>query len=222
MKMTTLSIPLGLAFKLSLFACSAGAATINSGDLVVSELLANPAAVSDGAGEWLELYNAGQSSLDLNGLVLRDSGSNNHTINAATPLTMAPGDYLVLGRNGDSTSNGGYQPDYVYSNFSLSNSSDDIILEWQGSEIFSLSYTAADNFGQAGISMVLTGISDTIDASDYLPSSADSVFGNGDRGSPGIGSLSHPTVSEVPLPASGLLFCSSLGLLAGIKRRLRH
>ncbi len=210
----------GLAFSLSLFACGASAATINPGDLVVSELMANPAAVADSRGEWLELYNTSQTGLDLNGLVLRDNGSNLHTISAAGPLVIDPGAYFVLGRSGDSSTNGGYLADYVYSNFSLSNSGDDIVLEWDGQTVFSLAYGSENGFGQAGTSMALQQLSAAIGASDYLASTA--TYGDGDLGTPGTGELGGGTVSEVPLPAAGWLFCSSMGLLAGIKRRARH
>ena len=220
MKKTPLSPRAGLALSLSLLSFTLGAAPINPGDIIVSEILANPAAVADSAGEWFELYNTSAINIDINGLVLRDNGSNNHTIASSTPLLIAPGGYRVLGRSGDSAANGGYLPDYVYSNFSLSNSSDDIILESNGIEIFHLSYSSADNFGQAGVSMVLSEIPAAISAADYQPSGPEIVFGDGDRGSPGTGKLgSTNAVSDVPLPAGGLLFCSSLGLLAGIKRR---
>lgn len=220
MKITPVCASIGLAVNASLLSCAIAAAAISPGDIVVSELMANPAAVSDTAGEWFELYNTSATSIDLNGLVLRDNGSNHHTINNPVPLVIAPGDYQVLGRNGDSAANGGYQPDYVYSDFSLANSSDAIILESDGVEIFRLSYSSGDNFGQAGISMALTQIPEVIGAADYVASGEQTVFGSGDRGSPGSGSLgSTETVAEVPLPATGLLFCSSLGLLAGITRR---
>jgi hypothetical protein len=222
MKINPLSARVGLALSLSLLSCTLGAAPISPGDIIVSEVLANPTAVSDSAGEWFELYNTSAVNIDLNGLVLRDSGSNIHTIANSAPLLIAPGAYRVLGRNGDSAANGGYQPDYVYSNFSLSNSSDDIIIESNSIEIFRLSYSSADNFAQAGVSMALSEIPAVISAADYQASGPNIVFGDGDRGSPGTGSLENSNaVSEVPLPAGGLLFCSSLGLLAGIKRRRR-
>ncbi len=200
------------------------AANLQPGDLVVSEVLANPAAVSDTAGEWLELYNRGSSQFDINGMVLRDHGSNSHTIATAAPLLIDPGAYLVLGRNGDADANGGYTPDYVYRDFTLANSSDSIILEWGQQTIFELSYSSTDGFGDSGISMQLGSIGEQITASNYLPSDATMTFGAGDLGTPGFGSLGEGTgngVSEVPIPAAGWLFMSGLGKIAGIKRRAR-
>ncbi len=198
------------------------AANIQPGDLVVSEVLANPAAVSDSAGEWLELYNTTTVPLDINNLVLRDNGTNAHTVSTTAPLWINPGDYLVLGRSGDTSSNGGYTPDYVYRDFTLANSIDSIILEWNQQTIFALSYSSADGFGEAGVSMQLGSLEGTISAGNYLPSHPSMVFGAGDLGTPGFGTLGEGSgqgVSEVPIPAAGVLFISSLGLLAGIKRR---
>ena len=96
MKIKYLTACYGLLVTLSALSLGAGATAISPGDLVVSELLANPAAVADSNGEWLELYNASQSAIDINGLVLRDYGSNSHTVNAAMPLVLLPGDASVL------------------------------------------------------------------------------------------------------------------------------
>lgn len=216
MKIKYLTACYGLLVTLCALSMGAGASTISAGDLVVSELLANPAAVSDSRGEWLELYNTSDQAIDLNGLVLQDQGSNRHTIAQAGPLVILPGEYLVLGRDGDSSTNGGYEADYVYSNFSLANSSDAVILAWQGETIFSLFYASSDGFGQAGTSMELQGLAPHIHSGLYGPATA--AFGAGDLGTPGTGSL-DTGVSEVPLPAAAWLFGASLSLLAGIKRR---
>ena len=92
-------------------------AAIATGDLLITEMMANPAVVSDTNGEWFEIFNTTSNPIDLNGLQLKDNGSNLHTINPMMPLWIHPGDYFVLGRNGDSTVNGGYVADYVYGDF---------------------------------------------------------------------------------------------------------
>ncbi len=196
------------------------AANLQPGDLVVSEVLANPGAVADSAGEWFEIYNRSANPFDLSGLVLRDAGSNAHTIE--TPLLIRAGDYLVLGRNGDRSVNGGYTPDYVYRDFTLANTSDSIILEWEQQVIFELSYTGGDSFGESGVSRQLDSLHGPISAGNYSPSEPTMLFGAGDLGTPGFGFLAQdtaPGVSEVPIPAAGWLFVSGLGMLAGIKRR---
>lgn len=94
--------------------------------IFISEFLADPKAVSDSNGEWIELYNAGSSTVNLRGWTLADLGSDQHVLQ--TDLPIAPGQYLVLGRNSDSATNGGVTVDYVYTGINLANQQDEIIL----------------------------------------------------------------------------------------------
>ena len=69
----------GFLSALILCLCSLqAAATVVPGTLVISEFMANPAAVSDTAGEWLELFNTTPNAIDANGLTLTDNGSDLH------------------------------------------------------------------------------------------------------------------------------------------------
>lgn len=192
---------------LLIYTSAASAAPANPGDLWVSEILVNPAAVSDTVGEWFEIYNASQNLIDLDGLVISDDGSNSHTL--STSQQLAPGDYFVLGRNSDIATNGGYSADYVYSDFVLSNSADEIIISREGLEIFRINYTASDDFDPAGFSMELAIAALPIGATSYQIADINAVYGAGDHGTPGYGNLSG--VSPVPIPAAGWLLLSSLG-----------
>ena len=73
--------------------------------------------------------------------MLSDDGSNSHTITSDSPLLIAPGQYFVMARNGDPNSNGGFNADYVYSNFSLGNSSDQIVFSDASGELLRLDYS---------------------------------------------------------------------------------
>lgn len=108
-----------------LFAGTASAA--HAGDIVITEIMQNPSAVSDTNGEWIEVYNKGSQSVDLNGWTIRDDGSDSHTINGS--VVVAPGNYVVLGRNNNSTTNGGVSVAYQYSGINLANGADEVILE---------------------------------------------------------------------------------------------
>ncbi|MCP3669094.1 MAG: lamin tail domain-containing protein [Gammaproteobacteria bacterium] len=195
------------------------AASISPGDLIISEVMANPAAVSDANGEWFEIYNLTGNSLDLNGITLSDSGSNLHVVDFAGPLTISSHDYLVFGRGGVASANGGYAADYVYSDFTLSNSSDDIILSAGGVEIVRLEY--ASGFAVAGVSRELTGtVGPLLDGVDYVLSI--SPYGDGDIGTPGAAGDSSwtQTPKPVPVPAAIWLLGSGLvGLLGVVGRR---
>jgi len=210
--LTRRSITAGLALAATLGAGAAQAALL-PGDLVITEVLANPEAVSDTAGEWFEIYNASAADIDLIGFTLRDQGSNAHVVSGGAPLIVAPGEYFVFGRNGNALLNGGYSADYVYDSFVLGNSSDAIILERDGAAIASLVYANAALFGAAGRSAELTAAGFALTPTGYS-------FGSGDIGTPGIaGSYTPPTVSEVPVPAAGWLMLSALGALTARRQR---
>ena len=100
----------------------------------------DPATVSDTYGEWLELYNNGNSAVDINGWVIKDSGSNYHQINNTGGLMVPAYGYLVLGRNMDYAINGGYVANYVYSGFTLTNTIDEIISENSGTQMARIDY----------------------------------------------------------------------------------
>jgi Lamin Tail Domain len=182
-------------------------------DLLITEVMANPLQVSDGNGEWFELFNPTTSSINLEGLILSDDGSNNHTISTGGPLLITAGQYFVMGKNGDSTSNGGFTADYLYSNFSLGNSGDQIVFSNGLSELLRLNYSAS--FDIAGQSMELTGLPMT--ESSYALTHTSLIYGLGDIGTPGMAGSFMP--SPVPLPAAAWLFGSGLIGLTGIGRR---
>lgn len=214
------SVQLVSRFYRSLAVCSllcisnVGMAAIVPGDLLITEVMANPASVGDTQGEWFEIYNRSGQALDLTGLVIRDAGSNTHTLSG--PLTIAVDSYFVLGRSSDSAVNGGYTANYQYSNFTLGNSSDEIILEFSGSIVDSVSYSGDPAFGIAGVSAELT-------RTGFLATPAGMVFGSGDIGTPGSAgsdpTLGLTTPSPVPVPAAGWLMATALGTLVARTRR---
>ncbi len=186
-----------------------------AGDLLISEVMANPAAVSDSLGEWFELFNPTADTLVLNQLVLSDNGSNRHTLSADTDLLLGSGEYFLLARNGDSASNGGLVPDYVYSSFTLGNSADAIILSLADTEIARLEY--GSGFAVSGASTELLRL--PTELANYQPSPEGMTYGMGDRGTPGAAGSAALPVSAVPLPAAGWLFGSGLLALLGTRRR---
>lgn len=154
-------------------------ATPVADDLIISEVLANPAAVSDTTGEWFEVFNNTANSIDLSGLLIRDNGSNQHVVNSENPVLIGAHDYFVFGRNGDTAVNGNFEADYVYSNFTLGNSSDELILEFDGVTIANLLYNDVTLFGANGNSAEFDGVGFQLTDADYL-------FGAGDVGTPGV------------------------------------
>jgi hypothetical protein len=124
--------------------------------LVINEFLANPDAVADNQGEWLEIYNPNTYAIDMRGFVLREPAPqiDNHTINSGTPVIVPAGGYVVLGNSATKTTNGGVDVAYQYSSFVLGNTNDEIILIANGVELDRFDYPAS--FTPDGISYELS------------------------------------------------------------------
>ncbi len=154
--------------------------------IAISEVMPNPASVSDSYGEWFELANVDTVAYNLAGWTIADEGSDHHIIAPDNgELWIYPGDYLVLGRSADESSNGGVQVDYEYSGFLLSNTEDEIVLYNDQNEIVDiLQYTSAFPFS-SGVSMTMSDLSaDNNDAANW--SASTTPYGNGDLGTPGL------------------------------------
>ena len=53
---------------------------LSTGDLIITEIMQNPLAVSDANGEWFEVYNTTDHPIDMLGMTIRDDGSDSHVI----------------------------------------------------------------------------------------------------------------------------------------------
>lgn len=99
----------------------------NLPEIVICEVMQDPLTVTDGLGEWFEVYNNSATPVDMDGWTIKDDGTNTHTI-AGTLIVPAHG-FAVLGNNSDALTNGGYTCDYVFPTaFQLGNSDDEIVL----------------------------------------------------------------------------------------------
>ena len=188
-------------------------------NMLLSEFLADPKAVSDEAGEWLELYNAGATAVNLRGWTLADLDNDRHMI--GVDLIIEAGQYLVLARNGDSASNGGIQVSYVYNNLSLANSNDELLLFTPtGGEVDRVSWgEGATLVNQSGASLQRT----TMTSPGSWTASTTTWLGSaGDQGSPGSGytareGMPTPAASSTPgataTPAAQWAIASAPGIL---------
>lgn len=179
------------------------------GDVIITEIMQNPAAVLDANGEWFEVYNTTGGTIDMNGWVIMDDGTDSHTINNGGPLLIGPGGFLVFGNNGNSSTNGGYPADYVFTGYTLANGADEVVLMDGGTVIDRVNYDGGPSFPDPnGASMAL--INFTLDnnvGSNWTTSTArEPNFSGpaGDLGSPGtIGSDQTLPVSLSAFTASG-------------------
>ncbi len=160
------------------------------GDIIITEIMQNPDAVSDSNGEYFELYNTTAFDIDIDGWTIKDLGSNSHIINNGGPLNVPAGGYAVLGKNGDTMTNGGVTVDYAFgSGMVLGNSDDEIILETPGALLIDqVNYDGGATFpNPAGASMNLDLSKYDVTDNDSGDNWCDSTlaFGAGDLGNPG-------------------------------------
>ncbi|MDY7076097.1 MAG: lamin tail domain-containing protein [Chloroflexota bacterium] len=190
--------------------------------IVVTEIMQNPAAVSDSYGEWFEVYNTGSTAVDMDGWTFRDDGSNTFTISG--PLVIQPGEYLVLGVNGDTAINGGVELDYDYpGGFALGNGDDEIIVEMgDGTEIDRVEYDGGPVWPDpSGASMMLTDVAlDNNDGANWEETPNTLPYGDGDYGTPGCpntGCLwTDLTISEIQGVGFASLYTDTIVRTSGV------
>lgn len=90
------------------------------GDVVITEVMPNPAAVSDTVGEWVEVY--ALADIDLNGLVLDRAGDNAAGAKIESPscLRVPAGSYALFAKNADAGMNGGLPAEQIMGTFNFS------------------------------------------------------------------------------------------------------
>lgn len=153
-----------------------------AGQLVINELLADPNAVSDANGEWFEIHNRGGTAVNLKNFKIASANDATHTITKT--VTVPAGGYVVLARNPSSTTNGGVSVAYSYgASITLTNGGDWIALrDASGASIDSVSYSSttpgvAWGVKDASLDHTIVGTANW--------SLQTSVFGKGDKGTPG-------------------------------------
>jgi hypothetical protein len=143
-----------------------------AGDLWLSEYLADPSAVADAAGEWIELVVA--ADVDLNGLELGVTPPLVKTTLASTScLHAAAGTYVLLAHGVDPTLNGGLPATSGRFTFALGNGASGIFVGVGGVVLDQVTWT---NVTRGASTQVRPGACVTPPGVTY---------GDGDRGTPG-------------------------------------
>ena len=189
-----------------------------TGDLLITELMTNPDNVMDIDGEWIEVYNASDRALTLNGLVLYSSiDGDYHKVDSDVLIVVDPGDYAVLGSNANPVLNGNVAIDYEWSDFDLDNEFDGVTLEADGVTIDEVEWDDGATFpDDPGASMNLDpGFMDITanDAGDAWCSSTLNWDAATDKGSPGSDNqYCWPTAVASYTDESSLYLCDVLYL----------
>ena len=183
--------PLRIVFALTLAitACEQKSGTLTSRGSVgaaprvtISEVMANPRAVPDERGEWIELHNLEAKPVDVRGWTVRSQNDRGITIDRS--VVIRPGGYAVLARNGDRATNGGVSAAYAYrEGLALGNSADWLALHSSdGSTADSVGWTSTI----AGASRALRD--DAAPHADVLGPAwmtSTTAYASGDLGTPG-------------------------------------
>ncbi|MCB9750918.1 MAG: lamin tail domain-containing protein [Myxococcales bacterium] len=152
------------------------------GDLVITELMANPAAVGDGEGEWLEL--TATADVDLTGVELGRGADVELTLGEGDPrcFPLAAGERALLAKPGDAATNGGLpEPDFVF-DFSLVNTSGDVFVGYRGELVDRVTYTSAPDGAALQLSADAIDAALNDDEASWCP--AITPYGDGDLGTP--------------------------------------
>lgn len=172
----------------------------NVGDIIITEIMLDPDTVSDANGEYFEVFNTTGTDINFNNWVIKDEGSNTHLIASDEPVVIAANSYFVFGRNGDSSQNGGYEPDYVYSSFQLTNSDDAIILINPSDMVIdAVVYNEITFPNPTGASMEFSGQSAAENDNGANWKTSTSMFGVGDFGTPDQMNSNGQMNSNVPV-----------------------
>ncbi|HSP80111.1 MAG TPA: lamin tail domain-containing protein, partial [Myxococcaceae bacterium] len=156
------------------------------GDVVLTEFMADPRAVADATGEWVELY--ARRDVDLNGVTLANEGSGRTTLEATRCLRVKAGAYAVLARSADHASNGGLPPVLGTFSFSLGNSAAAraLRLSRKGTLLDEVRWTSE---ALPGVSWQLEPKKRTPEGNDepgsFCATPDGTRYGRGDRGTPG-------------------------------------
>ncbi|NRR91006.1 lamin tail domain-containing protein [Winogradskyella undariae] len=97
-----------------------------SNSIMITEIMINPTESTDVNGEYFEVYNTTDTPIDMNGWIILDTHTDNHTIN--TSIIVPAYGFAVFGRNATTTENSNVTVNYQYSNIAISNFADEIIL----------------------------------------------------------------------------------------------
>jgi hypothetical protein len=158
---------------------------IAAGDIIISEVMPNPALTSDPAGEWFEVYNTTAIDIRMCRWTVADNVGS-HTM--TEPVFVPAGGHAVFGYSESYTGMGYVVVDHSYSGaLLLANSSDRVVLTDPFSgEIDRVAWTTSFPYA-AGYSMELrsTALNSTSNDSAVSWCAASSKYNGVDYGTPG-------------------------------------
>jgi hypothetical protein len=168
------------------------------GDLVITEVMQNPDSVSDGDGEYFEVYNNTSAAVDISGLYVYDvdsDGAVSTDFTVGISLNVESGEYVVIGKSTDIKTNGGVDVAFAFGgSMTLGNGDDELYISYDDGisiTVFDgIVWDDGDSYPDGtGASMSLDpsalDADDNDDGSLWCLTSKKSIYGDGDYGTPG-------------------------------------
>jgi hypothetical protein len=182
------SVPFGNVTNVTV-ACTSGTNAPAPGDLVITEVLADPAG-TDTSKEWFEVLNTNAGARDIGGVVVT-SGTGLFVVPAGK--TIPGGAFFVFAGSSDSTTNGGLPPvDVNYgSSLTLANTNFSLSLSVAGSSVDSVGFTTMPD----GASFALSESHTDPTANDAVANwcTSTTAYGTaGNKGTPGAANADCP------------------------------
>ncbi|MEZ4462536.1 MAG: lamin tail domain-containing protein [bacterium] len=162
-----------------------------AGDVIITEIMADPSKVSDTNGEWFELYNTTSNPLSLFSVVFQDNetggGADAYVITDIAATIPANG-YVVFARERDMALNGGISGAYYFTGRHLKNTSDPLtyslaIALRDGTIIDSAYFATATRGKSAQLDPDQLNAAANDDGANWCV--ATQTYGDGDFGTPG-------------------------------------
>jgi DNA/RNA endonuclease G (NUC1)/PKD repeat protein len=173
--------------------------------LVINEIMPNPAGVADELGEWFEVYNTGTAPIDLQNYRIASNNDAVHVVNQS--VVVPAGGFAVLARNGDASVNGGVTANYSYAHqtFNLNNTATDwlALRSPEGMTLDSVHWGTTSPPTGASRGVIDAAADNTLMSGTGANwSTQTSVYGLGDKGTPGAANNGGTTPPPPPPPAT--------------------
>ena len=166
----------------------------HSGNVLITEIMPDPSAVSDSDGEYIELYNATDNGIDVSSWTIEvGTGDDIDSDDLADVGTIPARGFAVLCKNGDVSENGGIQDcdlDFVNSISLLQGGETITLLNGSDNTVDVVSYSDTDPWPDpTGASLVFTGTTANSDGNNWAVATRRergyAQDQSGDDGSPG-------------------------------------
>jgi hypothetical protein len=160
-----------------------------AGEVVITEIMQNPAAIDDSTGEWFEVFNPGIESFQLRGCVV-EGGGMAESFSIDTDLVIDGGTYLTFATDIAP----GFTPDYAWPGaFSLNNATDTVRIVCDATIVDEVTYNDGATFPDpTGATMqlepTLTDALANDDGTNWCEGAV--IYGSGDFGTPGAANTS--------------------------------